>query len=64
MGQISLLEGPLAKYGEGGKYNQLFLGALRQYGMLCIGLYRYIDKKGGFMTFRLLKKNYFRQISL
>ena len=40
VGQISLMEGPLAKYGEGGKYNELFLGALRQYGMLCIGLYR------------------------
>ena len=39
--QISLKEGPLAKYGEaGGRYNDLFLGALRQYGMLCIGLYR------------------------
>ena len=35
-----MTEGPLAKYGEGGKYNELFLGALRQYGMLCIGLYR------------------------
>merc|ERR1740131_651705 len=40
VGQISLSEGPLAKYGDGGKYNELFLGALRQYGMLCIGLYR------------------------
>merc|ERR1719447_2058030 len=40
VGQISLTEGPLAKYGDGGKYNELFLGALRQYGMLCIGLYR------------------------
>ena len=41
VGQISLTEGPLAKYGDGGKYNELFLGALRQYGMLCIGLYRF-----------------------
>ena len=41
VGQISLKQGPLAKYGEaGGRYNDLFLGALRQYGMLCIGLYR------------------------
>merc|ERR1719250_158863 len=41
VGQISLKAGPLAKYGEaGGRYNDLFLGALRQYGMLCIGLYR------------------------
>merc|ERR1719462_57640 len=44
VGQISLTEGPLAKYGDGGKYNELFLGALRQYGMLCIGLYRFRDK--------------------
>merc|ERR1719186_1239943 len=30
VGQISLMEGPLAKYGEaGGRYNDLFLGALR-----------------------------------
>merc|ERR1712013_371933 len=44
VGQISLKAGPLAKYGEaGGRYNDLFLGALRQYGMLCIGLYRFRD---------------------
>jgi len=44
VGQISLKQGPLAKYGEaGGRYNDLFLGALRQYGMLCIGLYRFRD---------------------
>ena len=42
VGQISLTEGPLAKYGEGAKYIDLFVAALRQYGMLCIGLYRYI----------------------
>ena len=40
VGTISLLEGPLAKYGEGAKYIELFVTALRQYGMLCIGLYR------------------------
>merc|ERR1719397_1276933 len=48
VGQISLTEGPLAKYGEGGKYNELFLGALRQYGMLCIGLYRFRDKANSY----------------
>ena len=41
VGTISLLEGPLAKYGEGAKYIELFVTALRQYGMLCIGLYRW-----------------------
>ena len=41
VGQISLQEGALSKYGEaGGRYIDLFVGALRQYGMLCIGLYR------------------------
>ena len=35
-------DGALSKYGEaGGRYIDLFVGALRQYGMLCIGLYRY-----------------------
>jgi len=43
VGQISLTEGPLAKYGEGAKYHDLFVAALRQYGMLCIGLYRFRD---------------------
>jgi hypothetical protein len=41
VGQISLYEGPLASFGEGGKYIDLFVTALRNYGMLCIGLYRY-----------------------
>merc|ERR550534_48494 len=40
VGQISLSDGPLAVFGEGRKYIDLFVGALRQYGMLCIGLYR------------------------
>lgn len=41
VGQISLYDGPLASYGENGKYIDLFVAALRNYGMLCIGLYRY-----------------------
>ncbi|XP_014488335.1 PREDICTED: calcium-activated potassium channel slowpoke isoform X25 [Dinoponera quadriceps] len=41
VGQIALYDGPLAQYGEGGKYGDLFVAALRSYGMLCIGLYRY-----------------------
>ena len=40
VGQISLYDGPLASYGENGKYIDLFVAALRNYGMLCIGLYR------------------------
>ena len=44
MGQISLQEGPLATFGGGAKYIDLFVAALRQYGMLCIGLYRFTLK--------------------
>jgi potassium large conductance calcium-activated channel subfamily M alpha member 1 len=43
VGQISLYDGPLAQFGEAGKYGDLFVAALRQYGMLCIGLYRFRD---------------------
>ncbi|XP_025835790.1 calcium-activated potassium channel slowpoke-like [Agrilus planipennis] len=43
VGQISLYDGPLAQFGEGGKYGDLFVAALKQYGMLCIGLYRFRD---------------------
>ncbi|XP_067139806.1 calcium-activated potassium channel slowpoke-like isoform X3 [Centruroides vittatus] len=43
LGQIKLSDGPLAQHGEGGKYGDLFVAALRNYGMLCIGLYRYKD---------------------
>ncbi|XP_033214144.1 calcium-activated potassium channel slowpoke isoform X6 [Belonocnema kinseyi] len=43
VGQISLYDGPLAQYGEGGKYGDLFVAALKNYGMLCIGLYRFRD---------------------
>ena len=31
VGQISLFEGPLASFGEGGKYIDLFVAALRNY---------------------------------
>ncbi|GAB6027124.1 hypothetical protein CHUAL_013857 [Chamberlinius hualienensis] len=43
MGQISLYDGPLAQHGESGRYGDLFVAALRNYGMLCIGLYRFRD---------------------
>ncbi|TGZ52787.1 Calcium-activated potassium channel slowpoke [Temnothorax longispinosus] len=36
VGQIALYDGPLAQYGEGGKYGDLFVAALKSYGMLCI----------------------------
>ena len=40
--QVSLAGSPLARYGSA-KYENLFIGALREYGMLCLGLYRYLD---------------------
>merc|ERR1719411_639475 len=48
VGQISLFDGPLASYGQGGKYIELFVAALRNYGMLCIGLYRFRDTSSPF----------------
>ena len=39
---ITLMEGPLSTFSRDGKYSDLFLMALRQYGMLCIGLYRFV----------------------
>merc|ERR1711974_343165 len=42
VGQISLSDGPLATFGQGRKYQDLF-ASLRNYGMLCIGLYRLRD---------------------
>ncbi|XP_077290063.1 calcium-activated potassium channel slo [Arctopsyche grandis] len=43
VGQISLYDGPLSQFGEAGKYGDLFVAALKAYGMLCIGLYRFRD---------------------
>ncbi|GIY29726.1 calcium-activated potassium channel slowpoke [Caerostris darwini] len=48
VGQISLSDGPLASHGEGGKYGDVFVAALKNYGMLCIGLYRYRDTSSSF----------------
>ena len=42
--QIRLSEGPMSTFGDGGKYSDLFLTALRSYGMLCIGLYRWRER--------------------
>lgn len=46
VGQLSLYDGPLALYGQGGKYGDLFVNALRIFGMLCIGIYRFRDPAG------------------
>jgi len=46
VGMICLSDGPLSSYGEGRKYIDLFVAALRNYGMLCIGIYRLKDGSG------------------
>lgn len=51
VGQVSLFDGPLAQFGESGKYGDLFVLALKSYGMLCIGLYRYGRLPGLFSRF-------------
>ncbi|KAL0133670.1 hypothetical protein PUN28_000960 [Cardiocondyla obscurior] len=42
--QIALKDGPLSQYGNG-KYGELFVGALKSFGILCIGLYRFRQSK-------------------
>ncbi|CAG5136345.1 unnamed protein product, partial [Candidula unifasciata] len=41
--QISLFDGPLSQFGQGRTYGDLFIFALRNFGILCIGLYRFRD---------------------
>ncbi|KAK0056562.1 calcium-activated potassium channel slowpoke-like isoform X2 [Biomphalaria pfeifferi] len=41
--QLSLQDGPLSAFRVGGLYGALFVYALNNYGMLCIGLYRLRD---------------------
>ena len=57
---ITLTEGPLSKFCKDGKYSDLFLMALRQYGMLCIGLYRHVlfNKSFGQFDSQMFKSGY------
>ncbi|XP_020623677.1 calcium-activated potassium channel slowpoke-like isoform X2 [Orbicella faveolata] len=41
--QMSLFDGPLAHYGDGGSFGDMFLHALRASSMICLGLYRFRD---------------------
>ncbi|XP_073250943.1 calcium-activated potassium channel subunit alpha-1-like isoform X3 [Porites lutea] len=41
--QMSLFDGPLSQYGDGGKYGDMFLHALRTSSKICLGLYRFRD---------------------
>jgi len=43
IGQVPIFDGPMAKFGENGTYADLFVAALRNFGVLCIGLYRFRD---------------------
>uniref|UniRef100_A0A6G1SEK4 Calcium-activated potassium channel slo-1 n=2 Tax=Aceria tosichella TaxID=561515 RepID=A0A6G1SEK4_9ACAR len=46
VGQISLYDEPLNKFANAGRYGDLFVEALRLFGMLCIGIYRVKDPTG------------------
>lgn len=46
VGQISLYDQPLSKFSNSGRYGDLFVEALRLFGMLCIGIYRVKDPTG------------------
>jgi potassium large conductance calcium-activated channel subfamily M alpha protein 1 len=41
--QIALYDGPFAEFGIRGSYCELFVYALRKFGILCVGIYRYRD---------------------
>ena len=40
--QLPLNEGYLAQLGKCEKYSDLFVAALKKFGMLCLGLYRWV----------------------
>ena len=46
VGQVSLYDEPLNKFANSGRYGDLFVEALRSFGMLCIGIYRVKDPTG------------------
>ena len=48
MGQVPIFDGPMAKLGESGTYAELFVACLKNFGVLCIGLYRFRDTSNGF----------------
>ncbi|KAK2169419.1 hypothetical protein LSH36_10g10030 [Paralvinella palmiformis] len=41
--QIALFDGPFAQFGDSGRYGELFSYALKTFGILCIGVYRFRD---------------------
>ncbi|XP_023340512.1 calcium-activated potassium channel slowpoke [Eurytemora carolleeae] len=55
IGQVPIFDGPLAKLGDGGTYSDLFVACLRNFGVLCIGLYRFRDTS---LSFNASAKRY------
>merc|ERR1719483_1243783 len=48
VGQVPIFDGPMAKLGESGTYSELFVACLKNFGVLCIGLYRFRDTSNQF----------------
>jgi len=48
VGQVPIFDGPMAKLGESGTYSELFVACLKNFGVLCIGLYRFRDTSSSF----------------
>ncbi|XP_048590244.1 calcium-activated potassium channel subunit alpha-1 isoform X4 [Nematostella vectensis] len=48
--QVSLYDGPLAQFGDGGLYGSMFLHALKFFSMICLGVYRFRDSNRSMMT--------------
>ena len=41
--QVPIFDGPMEKLGNGATYEELFVTCLKNFGVLCIGLYRLIS---------------------
>merc|ERR1719384_3110596 len=48
VGQVPIFDGPMAQLGESGTYADLFVACLKNFGVLCIGLYRFRDNTASF----------------
>lgn len=48
--QLPLFEGPFSQYGNGGMYGDLFVDAIKNYGILCFGIYRFRDSTASTST--------------
>merc|ERR1719334_886270 len=48
VGQVPIFDGPMSELGEHGTYSELFVACLKNFGVLCIGLYRFRDNTASF----------------